>query len=140
LQLKRDWGRSYVEHDREALEHILAAEYVLVDDNGKTSTRQQMIEDFLTSGTIYETATYDDTRVQIYDNFAIVSGRGVVKGKGKNGSFHRQYFQRMSSSNAMGDGRPSQLTFPASVTCPSSEEKLSCKSLGDGNEGRSGNE
>ena len=66
LQLKRDWGRTYVEHDERALERFLAPEYVLVDDNGKPSTREQVIRDSHAQVTAYELATYDDARMLVY--------------------------------------------------------------------------
>jgi ketosteroid isomerase-like protein len=92
VQLKRDWGRAYVRRDAYLLEQILADEYTVTDANGQTKSRAEIMADFKTGDTTYEATSYDDARVRIYGDVAVVAGRGMVKGRNKTGSFHSQYF------------------------------------------------
>lgn len=91
-QLKRDWGKAYVRRDAAFLENLLGAEYSVTDDAGQTANRAEIMADFHSGETTYEATSYEDAKVKIYGNVAIVAGRGTVKGRGKSGAFHRQYF------------------------------------------------
>jgi hypothetical protein len=91
IRLKQEWGQAYVRHDRNVLERIIAQEYTIVDEDGKTATRQEVISSFL-SGSRYTSVEYEASMVRIYDNVAILSGGGITRGQGKSGPFHRQYF------------------------------------------------
>lgn len=91
-QLKRDWGKAYVRRDAAFLENLLGEEYTVTDADGQTTNRKQIMADFHSGETTYEATSYEDAKVRIYGNVAIVAGRGTVKGRSKSGAFHRQYF------------------------------------------------
>ena len=71
---------------------MLAEEYTVTDENGQTTNRAEITADFKSSQTVYEAASYDDVKVSLYGEVALVAGRGTVKGRGKTSSFSRQYF------------------------------------------------
>lgn len=92
IRLKLDWGKAYVKRDAAMLERIIADEYTVTDENGATTAREAIIADFKNSSAIYDSAVYEDAKVRIYGDTAIVAGRGTVKGRGKTTAFHTQYF------------------------------------------------
>lgn len=92
IQLKRNWGKAYVQRDIALLERIIADEYSVTDANGHTTNRAEIVADFKSADAVYEATSYDDVKVKVYGDVAIVAGRGTVKGRSKNGNFHTQYY------------------------------------------------
>ena len=92
ISLKREIGKAYVRRDLAALERIYADDYTVTDSVGAKSGKAQEIERMKSGSVVYESTSYDDVTVRIYGDVAIVAGRGTVKGRGKDGAFHRQYF------------------------------------------------
>lgn len=91
IQLKHDIGRAYVKRDAAALERLYADDYTVTNGAGETTTKVQEIERMRTGNTVYEATTYDDVKVRVYGDTAIVAGRGTVKGRGASGAFHTEY-------------------------------------------------
>lgn len=91
IQLKRDIGRAYVTKNVAALERIYADEYTVTDQAGESTTKAQEIERMKTGTALYEFTSYEDVKVRVYGDTAIVAGRGMVKGRGKSGAFHTEY-------------------------------------------------
>jgi ketosteroid isomerase-like protein len=92
IQLKHDIGQAYVKRDIAALERLYADDYTVTDESGETTNKTQEIDRLRSGNAFYESTSYEDVKVRIYDKVAIVAGRGTVKGRGKNGAFHKQYF------------------------------------------------
>ncbi len=92
IKLKHDIGHAYVQKDLAALERLYADDYIVTDDSGETINKTQEIERLKSGNAVYESTSYEDVKVRVYGNVAIVAGRGTVKGRGKNGTFHKQYF------------------------------------------------
>jgi uncharacterized protein (TIGR02246 family) len=91
IQLKHDIGRAYVKRDAAALERLYADDYTVTDAAGETTSKVQEIERMKTGTAVYEATTYDDVKVRVYGDTAIVAGRGTVKGRGTSGAFHTEY-------------------------------------------------
>lgn len=92
IQLKRDWGKAYVQRDIVLLNRIIADEYSVTDAEGHITNRAEIVANFKSGETLYEVSSYDDAKVKVYGDVAIVAGRGTVKGRSKTGSFHTQYY------------------------------------------------
>lgn len=105
IKLKHDIGQAYVQRDLPALERLYADDYLVTDDNGATTNKTQEIERLKSGNAVYESTSYEDVKVRVYDNVAIVAGRGTVKGHGKNGAFHKQYFSTNVFVNQNGKWR-----------------------------------
>lgn len=92
IKLKHDIGNAYVQRDIAALQRLYADDYTVTDDSGETINKTQEIDRLRSGSSTYEATSYEDVKVRVYGNTAIVAGRGTVKGRGKNGPFHKQYF------------------------------------------------
>jgi ketosteroid isomerase-like protein len=92
IQLKREIGQAYVRRDVAALDRIYADDYTVTDDRGDTPAKAQELERMKSGDVIYEATSYDDVKVRVYGDTAIVAGRGTLKGRNRNGVFHTQYF------------------------------------------------
>lgn len=92
IQLKHDWGKAYVQRDAALLDRILADDFTVTDAEGVTTTKAEEMADFKSSNVVYESSTYEDAKVRVYGDTAVVAGRGTVKGRGKTAVFHTQYF------------------------------------------------
>jgi ketosteroid isomerase-like protein len=92
IHLKHEIGRAYMKRDVAALERLYADDYTVTDDQGETTNKTDEIERLQTGGVIYESTSYEDVKVRVYGNVAIVAGRGTVKGRNSSGPFHTQYY------------------------------------------------
>lgn len=91
VRLKHEIGRAYVDRDVAALERLYADDYTVTDDEGVTTSKADEIARLKSGGAVYEATSYEDVRVRLYGDVAIVAGRGTVKGRGRSGPFHTQY-------------------------------------------------
>ena len=105
IKLKHDIGQAYVQRDIAALERLYADDYTVTDDSGETSNKTQEIERLKSSKAVYESTSYEDVKVRVYGDVAIVAGRGTVKGRGTKGAFHTQYFSTNVFVNQNGKWR-----------------------------------
>jgi hypothetical protein len=92
IKLKHDIGKAYLDRDIAALERLYADDYTVTDESGATTNKTQEIDRLKSGNAVYEATSYEDVKVRVYDKVAIVAGRGTVKGRGKTGVFHKQYF------------------------------------------------
>jgi ketosteroid isomerase-like protein len=91
LQLESDWEKAIKSGDIEALERILAPEYVMVDAAGKTVSRAQEIDTYRSGAVRFDTFAASDHKVLIYIGGAVVSGKVTVKGKYKKDDISGDY-------------------------------------------------
>jgi ketosteroid isomerase-like protein len=105
IKLKHDIGQAYVARDIVALERLYADDYTVTDDGGETINKTQEIERLKSGNAVYESTSYEDVKVRVYGKVALVAGRGTVKGRGKNGAFHKQYFSTNVFVNQNGKWR-----------------------------------
>jgi ketosteroid isomerase-like protein len=86
LQLERDWEQANGKNDTAALEHILAAEFVSTDSDGRLTTRAEMFARRKSGAVKFTAFTQDDYKVRVTGDTAIVTGRSTIKGirDGKN--------------------------------------------------------
>lgn len=92
FKLKHDNGKAYMDRDIAALERLYADDYTVTDESGDTTNKTQEIDRLKSGSAVYEATSYEDVKVRVYGKVAIVAGRGTVKGRGKNGAFHKLYF------------------------------------------------
>jgi ketosteroid isomerase-like protein len=91
VRLKHEMGRAYVARDVAALERLYADDYTVTDDEGNTTNKTQEIDRLRSGGSTYESTSYEDVKVRVYGDTAIVAGRGTVKGRNSKGPFHTEY-------------------------------------------------
>lgn len=89
---QRLWPQAYANRDAALLDTLLAEEFVAVDPEGQSSTKAEELEYLRTTTVRYESSTYEILRLKVYGDTAVISGRGVTRGTGKNGPFASGYF------------------------------------------------
>lgn len=91
IRLKHEMGQAYVVRDIAALERLYADDYTVTDSEGNTTNKTQEIDRLRTGKSTYESTSYEDVKVRVYGDTAIVAGRGTVKGRNADGPFHTEY-------------------------------------------------
>ena len=65
--------------DVATLDRILDKDFALTSSNGKTHTKEQLLEDFRSGNLKYSTLEHLETHVRMFGNIALVSGVSVSK-------------------------------------------------------------
>jgi ketosteroid isomerase-like protein len=91
IRLKHEMGQAYVSRDIGALERLYADDYTVTDSEGTTTNKTQEIDRLRSGKSTYEATSYEDVKVRVYGDTAIVAGRGTVKGRNATGPFHTEY-------------------------------------------------
>jgi hypothetical protein len=93
-----EWPKAYREQDTVLLERILADEFQMIDAAGEVSTKKLELDYIKKNKPSYSSFVFTIKRLDIFENgTAIVSGTGVIKGKGKEGDYEMTY----QSSNVL---------------------------------------
>ena len=89
LKLEQGWTEANIKGDADYLEGILADEFTLIDEDGVLWTKPQYVGVFKSREIVISSMVSDDTKVRVYGNTAVVTGRNTVtatlKGKGHSG-------------------------------------------------------
>lgn len=79
-------GENEVRRDRALAERQLAEDFVRTGPRGEVWDRAQTLANFPSGdGTAARSVTFEDERIRIYGDTAVVTGLGVMKGKDKQG-------------------------------------------------------
>jgi ketosteroid isomerase-like protein len=80
LRAEREWLLAHLRLDVQALDRLMAPEYVQIDDRGRTVGKEQVLESFRSGARGWDEAHSDDHDVRIYGNTAFVIGRWRARG------------------------------------------------------------
>jgi ketosteroid isomerase-like protein len=80
LRAEREWLLAHLRLDVEALDRLMAPEYVQIDARGRTVSKEQVLESFRSGGRGWDEAHSDDHDVRVYGNTAVVIGRWRARG------------------------------------------------------------
>jgi uncharacterized protein (TIGR02246 family) len=101
-QLVHEWLDALVKNDLDALDRIIADDYVITNSDGSVLGKQQELEPFK-AGLKFESATVEDLKVRVYGDTAVVTGAGTFKGNFKGRAFAVQ--ERFTDVWVKRDGR-----------------------------------
>lgn len=91
-QLEHDSHEAFLKGDAEALDRILADDFVFVDPEGRLLTKADWIADLASGDLTFESIHQDDLQVRIYGDAAATIGRVTMKGRTtQEGDFQAQY-------------------------------------------------
>ena len=80
IALENDWSRASMKRDPAGLQRFYADDYIYTDSDGFVTSREKEIAD-LTSGAFRLTSyKFEDMRVRLYGNVAVVTGQNTIKG------------------------------------------------------------
>jgi ketosteroid isomerase-like protein len=91
-QLKKDLVRAYIAADTEELDRIYADDFTVTDATGKTRTKAEEIADLRAEGSTLTAGTYEPVSIRVFDDVAVMSGHGDLRGSGENGEYHHRYY------------------------------------------------
>src|SRR5262245_30222180 len=77
-KLEEEWGNALVKRDEAALKRILADDYFIIDLSGSTSDKAESIRSTATGALAITAIKFENLKVRVYGNYAIVTGGEVV--------------------------------------------------------------
>ena len=89
-QLVKDLNRAVLKADVAFLEGVLHQDYVHQDWRGTAESRSQYLENRKTGRPAYEVLEWNEIKVRLYGDTAIVTGHSTAKGKDQQGAFDNQ--------------------------------------------------
>jgi len=92
IQLENDWGAAAKSKDKAWFERTFAEEYTAIGSSGKMRNKTEDIAETMSSSDTLTTDEASDMKVRVYGDAAVVTGRLHQAGKGKDGSFDRNYY------------------------------------------------
>jgi ketosteroid isomerase-like protein len=101
-QLGRQWDEAIVNNDALEIGRFMAADWVIVGTEGGITTKPNFL-DFIKSGDLHHNKMdFEDIRVKIYENSAIVISRGTSSGTYKGEPF--SYYEWSTNVYIKNDG------------------------------------
>lgn len=95
MQLGKDWDKAIVANDAEAIGRFMSADWVIVGTEGGITGKEKFLEFIRAGDLLHEKMEFDDIRVKVYDNAAIITSRGTSAGTYKGNPF--SYFEWSTS-------------------------------------------
>jgi len=80
MQMEREWTDAYVKRDAATLDRLLASDFMDIDPEGKTQNKTEYINLAKNPVGTFESITIEDTKVRVYGNTVVSSGRYMIKG------------------------------------------------------------
>ena len=93
LKLEQDWANALVKADLTFLEGIFTEDWTATDQDGAFYSRAQYLAYLKSGEEVSSSLVFDDMKVRIYGDAAVVTGRSTFKGmlKGKDVSGQDRY-------------------------------------------------
>jgi ketosteroid isomerase-like protein len=80
LRAEREWLLAHLRLDVDALDRLMAPDYVQIDDKGRAVSKEQVLASFRSGERGWEAAHSDEHDVRIYGSTAVVTGRWRARG------------------------------------------------------------
>ncbi len=81
MQMEREWVDAFVKRDAATLERILASDFTDTDDEGHIENDRAKYIDFAKNSVgTFTSIELSETKVRVYGNSAVSTGRYVIKG------------------------------------------------------------
>jgi ketosteroid isomerase-like protein len=91
-QLEHRSHEAFLARDTEALDRILADDFIFTDPEGNLVTKADWIAEIGSGDLTFEAIHTDDLQIRIYGDAAVTFGRVTMKGRStKEGDFHASY-------------------------------------------------
>jgi ketosteroid isomerase-like protein len=89
-QLDREWNEAYPKRDVDALERILADDWTAIDGAGRLISKPQLLERVRLGPQPFDWHEFDEFRLRVFGDSAVVTGRLSARGRGEGGDFSYQ--------------------------------------------------
>ena len=95
-RLDREWNEAYLNRDTAALDRILADDWTAIDGAGLVVSKRQLIERVASGPPPFDWHEFDEFRLRVFGDAAVVTGRLSARGRGEGGEFSfRQRYTRV---------------------------------------------
>jgi len=81
LKLENEFARAVTSNDADALDELLADDWVIVEPDGSFIDKARFLGVIKSGALSHESMEFTDLRVRIYGNTAVVTGLTATKGK-----------------------------------------------------------
>jgi ketosteroid isomerase-like protein len=85
--LNAEWLNAYKTHDRAALERILADDFEAVYPGGRIMKKADLVKAAVNPARVVETIAWEDLKIMVFGDVAVVRARSRMSGKTAEGSF-----------------------------------------------------
>ncbi|HKF47677.1 MAG TPA: nuclear transport factor 2 family protein [Terracidiphilus sp.] len=90
-QLEQQWKDAVIGHNVQAMDSLLADDYIAITANGLLQSKDQTLAN-LKDGTLHlESITFSDRKVRFYGKTALVTSRAEVSGSAADGDVSGSY-------------------------------------------------
>jgi ketosteroid isomerase-like protein len=90
-QMEIEWGDAFLRRDLDALDRLMADEYILTDPLGSVRDKAESLDAIKTSDVLFESTESDNVTVRINGDTAVVTGRSTFRGRYKGWSMAGRY-------------------------------------------------
>lgn len=95
-RMDREWNEAYPSRDLETLGRILADDWTAVDGAGRLISKRDLLERVASSPQPFDWHEFDEFRLRLFGDAAVVTGRLSAGGRGEGGEFSfRQRYTRV---------------------------------------------
>jgi ketosteroid isomerase-like protein len=103
-QLEETWRDAILKHNVQAMDQLLADDYISITSNGTLQSKAQTLGD-LKAGTLrFKSIGFSDRKVRFYGQTALVTSRAEVNGNSGEGDLSGSYrFTRVYVRDSKGD-------------------------------------
>ena len=81
VKLENEFARAVANNDADALDGLLADDWIIVDPNGSIIDKARFLEVIKSGALSHESMESTDLRVRLYGNTAVMTGLTTTKGK-----------------------------------------------------------
>jgi ketosteroid isomerase-like protein len=103
-QLEESWKNAILKRNVEALDQLLADDYIAITANGTLQSKAQTLDNLKTGVLHFNTIDFSDRKVRFYGQTALVTSRAEVTGNTGEGNISGSYrFTRVYVRDGRGD-------------------------------------
>jgi ketosteroid isomerase-like protein len=90
-QLEQSWKDAIIARNIQAMDDLLAADYIAITANGTLQSKEQTLENLKTGVLHFSSIDFSDRKVRFYRQTALVTSRAEVSGKTGEGDISGSY-------------------------------------------------
>jgi ketosteroid isomerase-like protein len=80
LALANKWAQAFVENDPESIGQFMSDDWMVISPDGAVIDKPSFVEVIRSGALTHDEMDFDELRVRVYGDSAIVTGRATVKG------------------------------------------------------------
>jgi ketosteroid isomerase-like protein len=102
-KLEKDWNQAIIKNDADAIGRFVSDDWVIIDPEGNVIEKMRFLGVIKAGDLTHESMEFEDLRVRVYGDTAVITAQAKSKGKYKGQAFNTH--ERSTSVYAKKDGR-----------------------------------